>query len=87
MGGIDGIRLEMDYPCPWEYRVFGSDQAAIEAAINEILGDRSYRCDTGNTSEGGNWCTLIVTLEVADEAERVSLYEALRGRAAGKIVL
>lgn len=87
MGDIEGEKLDLQYPCQWEYRIIGADLEAVMAAITKIMAGRSYCCEPGHTSEGGRWCTVVVSLEVADEAERVGLYEALRDNAAVKMVL
>ena len=80
-------KLELDYPCPWEYRVIGADETALRAAVADVLEGRPHEIQTGGTSAGGKWLTLIVTLEVADEEERLALYEGLRSHDAVKIVL
>ena len=87
MTDFEGEQLDLDYPCPWEYRVIGADLATLEAAVGAVMGDRQHSCEPGNTSEGGRWCTLVVSLEVTSEDERVSLYRALQARDDIKIVL
>ena len=79
--------LNLDYPCEWEYRVIGSEPAALEQAIKEVMGARDYTCQEGRQSGGGKWITRVVSLVVQDEAERKSLYEKLRSHQAVKIVL
>ncbi|MEE2907475.1 MAG: DUF493 domain-containing protein [Planctomycetota bacterium] len=87
MSDLEGEKLDLQYPCQWEYRVIGADSEEVMAAITSIMADRPHCCAPGHTSEGGRWCTLVVSLEVADEAERVGLYEALRDNEAVKMVL
>jgi hypothetical protein len=87
MSDAEQPKLELDYPCPWEYRVIGSDESALRAAIAEVMGERSYEVNTGGASAGGKWLTMIVTLEVTDDEERLALYEGLRSHDAVKIVL
>ncbi|MCH2132718.1 MAG: DUF493 domain-containing protein [Phycisphaerales bacterium] len=84
---MDGPRLELKYPCEWEYRVIGADEAQLRAAIEGVLGDRPAKVTPGRSSTGGKWVTLVVALEVASEEDRLQLYEALRGHEAVKIVL
>ena len=87
MSEAEQPKLELEYPCPWEYRVIGSDETALRAAIAEVMGERAHEVETGGASAGGKWLTMIVTLEVADEEERLALYERLRSHDAVKIVL
>jgi len=83
----DGSGLDLEYPCPWEYRVIGADEARLRKAVDQVLGDRPHEVAAGRSSAGGKWVTLVVTLEVANEAERVGLYEELRDHDAVKLVL
>ena len=87
MSEAEQPKLELDYPCPWEYRVIGGDETTLRAAIGEVMGERAYEVETGGASAGGKWLTMIVTLEVVDEKERLALYEGLRSHDAVKIVL
>ena len=80
-------KLELEYPCQWEYRVIGGDENAMRVAIEEVMDNRRHEIVTGGASAGGKWLTLIVTLEVASEEERLALYEGLRSHDAVKIVL
>ncbi|MBG80900.1 MAG: cytoplasmic protein [Phycisphaerae bacterium] len=87
MSDSEQPKLELEYPCQWEYRVIGGDEAAMRAAIEEVMEGRSHEVMAGGASAGGKWLTLIVTLEVVDEEERLALYEGLRNHEAIKIVL
>tara|TARA_Y100000589_G_scaffold287866_1_gene288914 strand:- start:103 stop:366 length:264 start_codon:yes stop_codon:yes gene_type:complete len=87
MNDFEGEQLDLEYPCHWEYRVIGADLPTLERAVQSVMADKPYTCKPGNTSEGGRWCTLVVSLEVVDEGERVGLYRALQARDDIKIVL
>ena len=87
MNDFEGEQLDLEYPCHWEYRVIGGDEAAMRAAIEEVMAGRRHEVMAGGASAGGKWLTLIVTLEVVDEEERLALYEGLRNHEAIKIVL
>ena len=87
MADVEGEQLDLEYPCQWEYRVIGADLATLEAAVQAVMAGKSHTCKPGNTSEGGRWCTLVVSLEVVDEDERVGLYKALQASDDIKIVL
>ncbi|MDG2422704.1 MAG: DUF493 domain-containing protein [Phycisphaerales bacterium] len=87
MTDFEGEQLDLEYPCAWEYRVIGADLDALKAAVREVMAGKAYECEPGNTSEGGRWRTLVVSLEVADEAERVGLYRSLQANEAIKMVL
>ena len=87
MSDQDPPKLDLDYPCGWEYRVIGAEETAVRSAIAEVLGDRSYEARTGRRSEGGKWITVVVDLEVSDEDDRTSTYRALLAQPAIRVIL
>ena len=78
---------ELQYPCPWEYRVIGHDQFAIRQAVAEVLHDVDYEISLSRFSRTGRYCSLEVALTVADEAQRTSLFTALKSHPAILMVL
>ena len=87
MNDSEQPKLELDYPCRWEYRVIGAEESRIRSAIAEILGDRPYDARTGRRSEGGKWITVVVDLEVHDDEDRTSTYRRLLAQPAVRVIL
>jgi len=81
------IILELEYPCPWVYKVIGTDEGAMREAVAEIMGDCPYEVQPSRRSETGKYCSLSVSLTVESPARRIGLYEALKGHRAVKLVL
>ena len=73
-----GGKPEIDYPCQWEFKVIGTDEAALRRAIGQIVGDRVHQLSVSNRSSGGKYCSLRLEVHVEDEASRNALFEALR---------
>lgn len=78
---------QIDYPCPWAYRVIGRDPEAMVCAIDAALGTRPHTVTPSHTSRGGAYRCLNVALTVESEAVRLALYEALRRHPAIVMVL
>ena len=85
----NSCRPEIDYPCPWQYRLIGEDEAAMRAALVESLGEDAERCvlSAGNRSAGGRYLSLQVELIVMNEEERLELYRRMAEHPAIKMVL
>lgn len=80
-------RPEIEYPCPWGYRLIGTDEREIRIAVVDVLGAREYDLTVSRTSSGGRYVSLSLRLHVADEADRDAIYEALRIHPATTTVL
>lgn len=76
----------LEYPCPWTYKVVGSDEEELRRAVKVMLnvcldndsGDRPYELGLSRTSDGGKYVSLNLTLEVRSERERDALYTGLK---------
>jgi putative lipoic acid-binding regulatory protein len=78
---LEGRKPEIFYPCPWNYRIIGSDELQMRAAVREIVGQVAYTLELSNQSRGGKYRSLDLELVVVDEAQRLGLFDALRKRA------
>jgi putative lipoic acid-binding regulatory protein len=84
---FDERKPEIAYPCPWSYRIIGSDESDMRIAVNEIVGRGvDYRLELSNESRGGKYRSLELELIVVDEAHRLALFDALRKRSEIKFV-
>ena len=78
---FDERKPEIDYPCPWSYRIIGSDEAQMRVAVREIVGERDYKLELSNESHGGKYRSLELEVVVVDEAQRLAIFDALRKHA------
>ncbi len=83
----NACRLKLNYPCPWIYKVIGTDQDELRQAIMEIVTDTP--CETGfsNSSSSGKYLCLNLEITVQSEEERDSIYLELKAHPHIKIVL
>lgn len=84
---FDERKPEIAYPCPWSYRIIGSDEARMRVAVREIVGAAEYKLELFNQSRGGKYRSLELELIVTDEAHRLAVFDALRRRAEIRFVL
>ena len=79
--------LNLEYPCPWIYKIIGTDQEAMRRAVHEIITDRSCSITLSHSSETAKYHCLNVEVTVESESHRQVIYESLRSHRAIKIIL
>lgn len=72
-------KLQVTYPCLWEYRLIGRDEELMRSAAAEVLADREHTITPSHQSSTGKYCSVLVEVTVADEDARLSIYDALKG--------
>jgi putative lipoic acid-binding regulatory protein len=71
----------------WGYKLIGLDQNDMQAAVSEIIHDRTCRISFSRQSENAKYISLNLELIVESESHRRALYDALRAHQAIKVVL
>lgn len=69
---------KIDYPCPWQYKLIGSDIKAIKQAIIDIIEEHDHTVALSNTSSSGKYISLNLELEVHSEEHRDHFFFKLR---------
>ena len=87
MTGEDKRKIQLEYPCPWLYKIIGSDPDEMRIAVTEIIRDRTCKVSHSRSSKTDKYHCLNVELSVESESHRKSLYEALKAHPAIKLVL
>jgi putative lipoic acid-binding regulatory protein len=67
---------EINYPTKWGFKVMGKDKAKIEAAVKEVMGDKSHKCHFSKTSKNGKFSSYNAECIVESQEERDALYKA-----------
>lgn len=80
-------KIQLEYPCPWVYKIIGPDEDEMQRAVAEIIRDRTYKISHSRSSETAKYHCLNVELSVGSDSHRTALYEALKTHRAVKIVL
>lgn len=77
MAPPDDTGPSIDYPTPWGYRIVGTSEETMRAHVKDILAGVEHELVVGRQSRGGRYVSLHLSLVVADEAQRLSIYEQL----------
>lgn len=80
-------KLELEYPCPWVYKVVGKEQELIRQAIADVFQARECLVTLSNSSRTGKYHCLNVEIVVRDEEDRMVNYEALKKHPAVTMIL
>jgi putative lipoic acid-binding regulatory protein len=86
---------DIEYPCPWDYKIIGTSEAALREAVGHCLklalheagGDREFELGTSRTSNGGKYVSLNLNLMVLNEAERKLIFSSLADHPEIRIVI
>ena len=46
-------KLQLEYPCPWVYKIIGSDENEMRRAVAEIICDRAYKITHSRRQRNG----------------------------------
>lgn len=80
-------RPEIVYPCIWSYKVIGEEADHLRQAIILACAPHPVKISVSRSSRGGRYHSLEATIEVGDEATRLSIFERLKNHPAVKILL
>ena len=80
-------RPVVEYPCRWEYKAIGMDEALMRAAIAEIMADLQHELSFSRNSSGGRYCSMLLVVTVESEDHRNSIFNALQGHRDIRMVL
>lgn len=75
------------YPCSWTYKVIGTNENDLRAAIEMILGKGNLLVSKSHSSSGGKYLSLNAEVVVEDDESRLKNYQNLKNHAAVKVVL
>jgi len=77
----------IQYPCNWSYRIIGQDEQLLKDAAVSVAADRAHTIKKSNTSSGGKYVSLNLTVTVSDENDRLRIFGELKKCQAVRMVL
>ena len=80
-------KLEIEYPCEWEYNIIGVQEAQLREAAQFAVGEKKHTFTASNRSSGGKYQSFKLRLIVDDEAERLAIFELLKHDPAVKMLI
>jgi putative lipoic acid-binding regulatory protein len=85
--GNDGCKLELEYPCAWQYKAIGMDKDMLKLSIEIVFKNHQCEITYSNSSKTGKYHSYCIDLQVTSEEERIGLFHALKSDAQVKMVI
>ncbi|MDG4476911.1 HP0495 family protein [Thiovibrio frasassiensis] len=80
-------KVELEYPCPWVYKVIGREEDELRGAIAEVVQARECLVTVSHSSSGGRYLCLDVELVVISAEDREAQYLAFKAHSTVVMVL
>lgn len=80
-------RLELNYPCNWEYKLVVLEHINIKMTVKEIISNREHKVKESKVSAKGKFKSYTLKLLVHNEDDRKELFKQLGEHENIKMVL
>ncbi|MEA3384613.1 MAG: DUF493 domain-containing protein [Campylobacterota bacterium] len=80
-------KLELDYPCNWEYKVVTKCEDDINCIIKEVINDRQHGIKPSKVSSKGKFQSHTLELVVHNEEDRQEIHKLLNAHSNIKMVV
>jgi len=87
MINLNDKKLELDYPCNWEYKLIVLENCDIKKCVKYILLEREYNLKLSKTSSKGKFKSYTLQMLVHNEDERKEIFSLLGEHKDIKLVL
>ncbi len=80
-------KLELDYPCSWEYKLISYSHEEVLKGVKDVLLQREYTLTPSKTSKNSKFSSFTLEIIVHNEDDRVTIYELFGRHESIKMVL
>jgi len=80
-------KLELDYPCNWEYKLVVLEHIDITITVKEVISNRIHKVKESKVSSKGKYKSYSLELLVHNEDDRKEIYKMLGDHSNIKMVL
>jgi len=87
MISLNNKKLELDYPCSWEYKLIVLENCNIKKCVKDILLERKYNLKLSKTSSKGKFKSYTLQMIVHNEDDRKEIFSLLGEHKDIKMVL
>jgi putative lipoic acid-binding regulatory protein len=84
---LDDKKLELTYPCQWNYKVIIASHHEISTVTASVLGEREHTVRKSNNSKGGKYKSHNVSLLVHNDDDRSEIFQQFKAHEHVKMVL
>ena len=87
MISLDNEKLELTYPCEWNYKVIIEAHAEISTIASSILGEREHSVRKSNNSKSGKYTSHNISLLVHNDDDRHEIFQQFKCHCNVKMIL
>ena len=80
-------KLELTYPCSWEYKLIASEKEVLKQAVIDVIDAREHNLTHSKNSKGGKYISMNLNILVHNEEDRNYIYETLKAHKNLKMLL
>ncbi|AXX96364.1 MULTISPECIES: HP0495 family protein [Arcobacter] len=80
-------KLELDYPCNWEYKLIVLEHINIKTTVTEVISNREHKVKESKVSSKGKYKSYTLEMLVHNEDDRKEIYKMLGDHSHIKMVL
>ena len=87
MISLEDKKLELTYPCQWNYKVIIESHVDICTVASYVLGEREHTVRKSNNSKSGKYKSHNVSLLVHNDDDRLEIFHQFKSHGNVKMVL
>jgi putative lipoic acid-binding regulatory protein len=80
-------KLELTYPCHWEYKLITYSKQDALQSVKEVVLEREFTLEVSKVSKKGKYKSFTLKTMVHNEDDRVTIYELLKQHELIKMIL
>lgn len=80
-------KLELNYPCTWEYKLVVVEHIDIKMTVKDVISNREHKVKESKVSSKGKYKSYTLELLVHNEDDRKEIYKMLGDHSNIKMVL
>lgn len=84
---LNDKKLELNYPCSWEYKLVVLETCDIKISIEEIILQREHKIKESRRSSKGKFRSYTLEMIVHNEDDRKEIFKLLGEHSEIKMVL
>lgn len=84
---LNDKKLELNYPCSWEYKLVVLEDCNVKRCVKDVLLDREHKIEISKTSANGKFKSYNLEILVHNEDDRTEVFRQLGKHKEVKMVL
>lgn len=74
---LNDKKLELDYPCSWEYKLVVLETTNIQQTVKEVIFEREHKVKESKVSSKGKFKSYTLEMLVHNEDDRKEIFKLL----------